>query len=291
VARRRRSLPARIARALGLVLAATAAGCILVVLAFRWLPVPFTSFMLRDRIAAFTTQEAGYRYAHDWVPWEDISPHAAVAVIAAEDQKFPGHAGFDLESIDKALEDARRGRKLRGASTISQQVAKNLFLWPGQSWLRKGFEAGFTVLIELLWPKRRILEVYLNSAEFGRGVWGVEAASQRFFGKPASRLSRHEAALLAAVLPNPLRLRVDAPSSYVRSRQRWILGQMSMLGGPRYLETLDTVQPGRGASRIPPPVSFATLGAFPQPGRHAHVTLRTGARPGHDDLALHPVRS
>lgn len=251
MARRRRSLLRRIARALALALATFAAGCILVVFAFRWLPVPFTSFMLRDRITAMAAQEPGYRYAHDWVSWEAISPHAALAVIAAEDQKFPAHSGFDLESIDQALTDARRGRRLRGASTISQQVAKNMFLWPGQSWLRKGLEAGFTVLIELLWPKRRILEVYLNSAEFGRGVWGVEAASQRFFGKPASRLDRQEAALLAAVLPNPRRLRADAPSAYVRARQRWILAQMAMLGGPRYLETLGPASPRRGASRIP----------------------------------------
>ena len=179
------------------------------------------------------------RQRHDWVPWSEISRHAAVAVIAAEDQKFLEHDGFDFEAIDKALTDSRRGRRLRGASTISQQVAKNLFLWPGQSWVRKGLEAWFTLWIELLWPKQRILEVYLNSAEFGRGVWGVEAASRHFFGKPAARLNRPEAALLAAVLPNPRRFRVSNPSPYVRQRQDWILWQMRMLGGAGLLRKLD----------------------------------------------------
>ncbi len=236
---RRRSLLARSLRLSGLVALGFVAACSLVVLLFRWAPVPFTAFMLQDRIAALHSDQKGYRYTHDWVAWDEISPNAAVAVVAAEDQKFASHLGFDLESIDKALKDAQRGRRLRGASTISQQVAKNLFLWSGQSWVRKGFEAWFTLLIEVLWPKQRILEVYLNSAEFGRGVWGVEAASQRFFKKPAKRLNRQEAALLAAVLPNPKRFRVDAPSGYVRQRQAWILRQMAALGGSGYLDTLE----------------------------------------------------
>jgi monofunctional biosynthetic peptidoglycan transglycosylase len=239
MARRRRSLPARLLRSAALLLAALLVAGVLAVLALRWVPVPVTAFMLADRLGALSSGEADYRYAHDWVGWEDISPHAAVAVIAAEDQKFATHHGFDLESIDQALTDAKRGRRLRGASTITQQVAKNLFLWKGQSWLRKGLEAGFTVLIEATWPKRRIIEVYLNSAEFGRGTWGVEAASRRYFGKPAAQLSRSEAALLAAVLPNPKRFRVEAPSNYVRQRQAWILGQMSQLGGAAYLDTLE----------------------------------------------------
>jgi len=235
---RRRSLSVRVWRALGFVTAGFVAACALAVLLFRWVPVPLTSFMLQDLIAAFLSQQKDHGFAHDWVAWADISPNAAVAVVASEDQKFAYHLGFDVESIDKALRDAQRGRRLRGASTISQQVAKNLFLWPGQSWVRKGLEVWFTLLIEALWPKQRILEVYLNSAEFGRGVWGVEAASLRFFGKPARRLSRQEAALLAAVLPNPKRFRVDAPSGYVRQRQAWILGQMSALGGSAYLDAL-----------------------------------------------------
>jgi len=211
--------------------------------AFRWVPVPLTAFMVRDYVGALVARVPGYEFSHDWVPWEQISPQAAVAVIAAEDQKFAYHAGFDLESIDQALEEARRGGRVRGASTLSQQVAKNLFLWPGQSWLRKGLEAGLTVLVELLWPKQRILEVYLNSAEFGRGVWGIEAASRRFFDKPATGLSRHEAALLAAVLPNPARLRVDKPSGYVRARQQWILRQMAALGGTACLDALEPAGP------------------------------------------------
>jgi monofunctional biosynthetic peptidoglycan transglycosylase len=243
---RRRPLLARVGWSLAIFAGVTVAGCVLLVLAFRWLPVPFTSFMLQDRVAAVIGDAKGYRFTHDWVAWQEISPHAAVAVIAAEDQKFAWHPGFDLESIDKALRDAKRGRRLRGASTISQQVAKNLFLWPGQSWFRKGLELWFTMLIEAFWPKQRILEVYLNSAEFGRGTWGVEAASQRFFRKPAKRLNRQEAALLAAVLPNPKRFRVDAPSGYVRRRQAWIQRQMWAIGGQGYLDTLESpVEPPR----------------------------------------------
>lgn len=222
----RRSRSARLARALAIILLSVTTASVLPVAAFRWVPVPVTSFMIQDRIAASGEKRIGPRPAHDWVPWTAISRHAAAAVIAAEDQKFLEHEGFDLEAIDKARSDAKRGRRLRGASTISQQVAKNLFLWPGQSWLRKGLEAWFTLWIELLWTKQRILEVYLNSAEFGRGVWGIGAASRHFFHKPAAALNRHEAALLAAVLPSPKRLRVDRPSPYVLRRQRWILRQM-----------------------------------------------------------------
>ena len=235
---RRRSFPARIVRGLAFLVLGAVAASVLAVAALRWLPVPLTSFMLQDRVAALRVGDEGWRFSHDWVPWEEISPHAAIAVIAAEDQKFPFHRGFDFEQIDKALTDAERGRRARGASTITQQVAKNLFLWPGRSWFRKGLEAWFTVLIELMWPKQRILEVYLNIAEFGRGVWGVEAASQRFFKRPAKRLTREQAALLAAVLPSPKRFRVDAPSAYVRRRQTWILGQMKSLGGTAYLDRI-----------------------------------------------------
>ena len=225
----RRPWPVRLFRAAVNALLSTAMLSVVVVLALRWLPVPTTAFMILDT-------EPGP--PHDWVPWREISAHAAVAVIAAEDQNFPLHDGFDFAAIDKAIKDASRGRRQRGASTISQQVAKNLFLWPGHSWFRKGLEVWFTLWIEALWPKQRILEVYLNSAEFGRGVWGVEAASRHFFGKPAARISRQEAALLAAVLPNPKRLRAGNPSAYVRRRQDWILGQMRGLGGPSLLQSL-----------------------------------------------------
>jgi monofunctional biosynthetic peptidoglycan transglycosylase len=205
------------------------------IILLRWVDPPTSAFMLRER---FTRP-----VQHRWVDWPQISPHAKVAVIASEDQKFPEHHGFDLESINDALEERERGRRVRGASTISQQVAKNLFLWPGQSWFRKGFEAYYTVLIETLWPKRRILEVYLNVAEFGSGVFGVGAASEVYFRKRAARLSAPDAALLAAVLPNPKRLRVAAPSRYVRSRQDWILGQMRGIGGVGLLDQIDPPPP------------------------------------------------
>ncbi|MGH8722156.1 MAG: monofunctional biosynthetic peptidoglycan transglycosylase, partial [Burkholderiales bacterium] len=181
----KRSLPARLARWATAAILGAALLSIIVVAALRWLPVPVTAFMVGERIAARATGSALVQQ-HDWVPWTRISRHAAAAVIASEDQTFLVHDGFDFKEIEKAVTEAQRGRRLRGASTISQQVAKNLFLWPGQSWARKGLEAWFTVWIELFWPKRRVLEVYLNSAQFGRGVWGVQAASRRYFGKDAS---------------------------------------------------------------------------------------------------------
>jgi monofunctional glycosyltransferase len=158
-------------------------------------------------------------------------------MVAAEDQNFLEHHGFDFESMEQAWERNQHSRRLRGASTISQQVAKNLFLWPGKNFVRKGLEAYFTVLLEWLLPKRRILEIYLNIVQFGDGVYGVTAAAQHYFGKSPRALSVVDYALLAAVLPNPLRLRVDRPSIYVRTRQVWILGQMRQLG-PHYLEKL-----------------------------------------------------
>jgi monofunctional biosynthetic peptidoglycan transglycosylase len=160
-------------------------------------------------------------------------------VIASEDQQFPFHAGFDFKSIREAVRAHEQGRKLRGASTITQQVAKNLFLWSGRSLVRKGLEALITVMIETLWPKERILEVYLNIVQFGRGIYGVEAAAQHFFHQHAARLTRAQSALLAVVLPNPLRLRVDAPSSYVLAQRDWTLKQMADLGGPAYLKEIE----------------------------------------------------
>jgi monofunctional biosynthetic peptidoglycan transglycosylase len=236
--RRRKGLWARLGRATLLAILAWSLITVATVVALRWVNPPTTAFMLRDRIGAILGGKEGYEFRHEWRDWDRISPHAALAVVAAEDQKFPTHRGFDLEQIDKALEDRERGRRVRGASTLSQQVAKNLFLWPGQSWFRKGLEAGITVLIEFAWPKRRILEVYLNVAEFGRGTWGVQAASQRYFSRDADRLTRSQAALLAAVLPAPKRYRVDAPGPYVRKRQAWIERQMVALGGPAYLSRL-----------------------------------------------------
>lgn len=208
------------------------------VLLLRWVDPPTTAFMIRERLSAGDPgkpRSVQYR----WVDWEQISPQIKVAVIASEDQTFPEHYGFDFKSINKAMEERENGRRVRGASTLSQQVAKNLFLWPGQSWIRKGLEAYFTVLIETLWPKQRILEMYVNVAEFGSGVFGVGAASEIYFKKPAARLSPPDAALLAAVLPSPKRMKVRAPSRYVLSRQQWILGQMRRLGGVSLLQQIE----------------------------------------------------
>ena len=210
---------------------------ILVVVALRWVDPPTSAFMLREQLGAAFDGEFVLRQR--WVDWEQIATPMKVAVIASEDQAFPQHNGFDFQQINKALEQRERGRRNRGASTISQQVAKNLFLWPSRTWLRKGLEAFYTVLIELTWPKQRILEVYLNIAEFGAGTFGVGAASETYFRKPAARLSSSEAALLAAVLPSPKRMRVAKPSRYMRMRQQQILVQMRMLGGGSLLKKLE----------------------------------------------------
>ncbi len=236
--RRRRSWAARLRRtclALGVV---ALVAPLLVVLALRWVPPPTTAFMVRSaqaRADAPGWAAAGYR----WTAWEDIAPYAALAVIASEDQRFPDHHGFDVDAIRAALEEARQGERLRGASTISQQTVKNLFLWPGRSMVRKGLEAWLTLLVELCWSKQRILEVYLNVAEFGDGLFGITAASERFFGKPPADLHPDEAARLAAVLPNPVWLRADRPSPYVRARESWIREQMDVLGGLAVVEALD----------------------------------------------------
>jgi len=201
------------------------------VLAWRWMDPSTTSFILQRKVSELMAGGAARDVRQQWVDWPAISPHMGIAVIASEDQRFAEHWGFDLDSIQNAIDERRSGGRSRGASTISQQVAKNLFLWPGRSWVRKGLEAYVTVLVELFWPKQRILEVYLNVAQFGDKTFGVGAASRRFFGKRASALSAREAALLAAVLPNPVHMRADDPSPYVRQRARWIQGQMRRLGG------------------------------------------------------------
>jgi len=205
------------------------------IVTMRWIRPWTTAFMIQHDFAAGAACD---RFTYPWAPWRAISPHVPVAILAAEDQRFPAHLGFDFQSIADALEDRGDGRRLRGASTISQQVAKNLFLWPAHSWVRKGLEAYLTVIIELAWPKRRILEVYLNIAQFGPCTFGVAAAGEVFFAKPAAILSASEAALLAAVLPNPEHFRVDAPSARVRQRAAWIRQQARNLGGPAFLGTL-----------------------------------------------------
>jgi monofunctional biosynthetic peptidoglycan transglycosylase len=206
---------------------------------FRWVNPPYSAFMAEAQIAAWTARDSSYGFRHSWVDLNRISPNLPLAVVASEDQKFPEHWGFDVESIEKAYALNQHSHRVRGASTISQQVAKNLFLWSGRSYFRKGLEAYFTLLIEACWPKRRILEIYLNIAEFGYGTYGAEAAAQRFFHKSAARLSRSDAAVLAAVLPNPVRFSAAAPSRYVQQRREWILGQMQALGGSEMLDEID----------------------------------------------------
>ena len=220
----------RIVRGLGsaaLVLILATAGP---VLALRWLAPPASSFMAQQWISAWLDDGALPYIEYEWVPWKAIAPTMALAVVAAEDQRFLEHHGFDLVEIQNAVEEHKTSGRLRGASTITQQVAKNLFLWPGRSWVRKGFEAYFAVLIELSWPKRRILEVYLNIAQFGDKTFGVGAASRHFFNKSPDALTLREAALLAAVLPNPARMHVRAPSTHVRGRAAWIHRQARQLG-------------------------------------------------------------
>lgn len=213
--------------------------CLLLVLIFRFVPVPTSGLMVQRRVEAWSAAKP-YTSHHRWVPLEDISPSLGVAVIAAEDQNFTEHFGFDWQAIEKAVQHNEHSRRKRGASTVSQQTAKNLFLWNSRSWTRKGLEAWFTLLIETGWSKKRILEVYLNIVEFGDGVYGAEAAARTYFGKPAKRLTPSEAALLAAVLPNPHRFHAGAPSEYIRGRQAWILTQMRQLGGEQVVKDLES---------------------------------------------------
>jgi len=212
---------------------------VLMVVLLRWINPRISAFMLEATVSSWLTRDHDFQLRHQWVDLQHISPNLALAVVASEDQKFPEHWGFDVEAIEKAYQLNQHSHRIRGASTISQQVAKNLFLWSGRSYLRKGLEAYFTVLIETFWPKRRILEVYLNSAEFGTGTFGAEAAAMRYFHKPAARLTRGDAALMAAVLPNPQRFLIAAPSRYIEQRRAWIEGQMQALGGPEMLGEID----------------------------------------------------
>jgi monofunctional biosynthetic peptidoglycan transglycosylase len=237
--RQRGALARRLLRILGVALLAWLLLTVVPVLVLRWLHPTTSAFMLEAAAQAALANQRGYRTDYRWVGLERISPHAAIAVIASEDQQFPFHAGFDFDSIRDAVRASERGKRLRGASTISQQVAKNLFLWPGHSFVRKGFEAYFTVLIEVLWPKERILEMYLNVAQFGDGIYGVQAAAERFWRTPALGVTSEEAALLAAVLPNPHLLHADRPSAYVLERRDWILEQMRELGGEGYLRAVE----------------------------------------------------
>jgi len=209
------------------------------VLVLRFVDPPFSAFMLARQLRAVGEGDWHFRVAHDWRDLDDIAAHLPVALVAAEDQNFAAHHGFDFKAIERARENNARGRKTRGASTISQQLAKNLFLWSGRSWVRKGVEAWYTLLIETLWPKRRILEVYANVAEFGDGIYGAQAAARSFFRKDAAHLSPTESARLAAVLPNPKRYNAARPGPYVQRRTRSIERQMRYIGGTAYLRSLD----------------------------------------------------
>ena len=213
---------------------------IVLVAALRWLPPPTTSFMLQSPV-----KPVQYR----WVPSDQIASVGRKAVVASEDQLFWQHHGFDVEAMQKALEHNKTHRKIRGGSTISQQTAKNLFLWQGGGYVRKGIEAYLTVLIEAMWPKQRILEVYMNIAQLGDGVYGVGAASEVFFHAAPAQLGPAQAARLAAVLPNPDRFHVDRPSAYVQERARWIEQQVGQLGGPAYLQSHQPPRDVRPARR------------------------------------------
>ena len=210
---------------------------VLPVLALRFLPPLATTLMVERRIESLF-REGKYSPTYDWVAFDKISPAMSAAVIASEDQTFLQHSGFDWKAIQKALDHNERSARTKGASTLTQQTAKNVFLWSRRSWVRKGFEAYFTFLLEIFWNKRRILETYLNVVEFGDGVYGVEAAAQRYFNKPASKLNASEAALLAAILPSPRRYSVKSPGPYVRERQQWILRQMDQIGGASLVKTI-----------------------------------------------------
>lgn len=204
------------------------------VLLWTFLPVPFSAVMVERQISAWASGNFAYRAHSDWVAMGEISPWMPLAVIASEDQRFPEHWGIDFGAVNTAL--TQQGEThLRGASTLSQQTAKNMFLWDGRSWVRKAIEAGMTLGIEAVWRKKRILTVYLNVAEFGPGIFGVEAASQAYFHKPAKQLTEAQAALLAAVLPSPLRYSAKTPSRYIQMRQQWIMRQMRQLGGQPFL--------------------------------------------------------
>lgn len=231
----RRSLARRWLRRILLLAVACVACSWLAVLVLRFVPPPTSAYILERAISARWHGERDFSIHYHWVPFERIAPVAPLAMVAGEDQTFPFNHGFDIASIRSAIDVADAGGRLRGASTITQQTARNLFLWSGGGFFRKGLEAYFTVLIDITWPKRRVLEVYANIAELGNGIYGVEAAAQAYFHEPASRLGTHQAALLAAVLPNPRGWHADRPSPYIQRRAAWIERQMRQLGGVGYI--------------------------------------------------------
>jgi monofunctional biosynthetic peptidoglycan transglycosylase len=220
-------------RALGVWLVVT----IVPVVLLRWVDPPTSAFMLQRRLAASDKNEKGFELRYQWVDRERISPHLVHALVAAEDHRFTEHHGFDWDALSSAFEDRLEGKSKRGGSTLTQQVAKNLFLWPARNFVRKGIEAYFTVLLEVFWSKRRILEVHLNIAEYGDGLYGVEQASRKYFGKPAAAVTPDEAARLVVVLPAPRTRKVNAPTERTRQRAGWIREQMERLS-PEQVEGL-----------------------------------------------------
>lgn len=206
---------------------------------FRWLPLPTSSFIYQQNALAQASPDTYEKAAYQWADWDEISPQLAIAVIAAEDQRFPDHWGIDTIELNKALHEKRsKNGTPRGASTITQQLAKNLFLWNGRSYTRKIVEAGLALAIEISWPKKRILEVYMNVAQFGDAIFGAREASRILFDKDAKSLTREEAAMLAAVLPRPAVSDVNDPKPALKRKQQWILKQMKQLGGLNYLKKL-----------------------------------------------------
>jgi monofunctional biosynthetic peptidoglycan transglycosylase len=212
---------------------------VLQVAVVKYVDPPGSAYMAARQLRAWVGREEGFELQHAWRDLDAQSTHLLLAVIAAEDQRFAEHRGFDLDQIRKARDAHARGGRLRGASTISQQVARNLFLWSGGGWIRKGLEAWYTLLIELMWSKSRIIEVYVNVAEFGDGVYGGQAAARRYFQRDAAALQPAQAARLAAVLPSPRRYSAASPGPYVRRRTGEIQRQMRQIGGRAYLERLD----------------------------------------------------
>ena len=199
------------------------------VIVYRWVPVPITPLMLIRDVQQIGNDK-GVIMEHDWVPLEEISPKLQLAVVCSEDQNYLKHFGVDWGAIQKAMKENEKGKRVRGASTITQQTAKNVFLWQGRSYLRKGLELWFTLLIEVFWSKERIMEVYLNSIEMGNGIYGAEAAAQHWFHKSAKKLSKDEAAAIAAILPNPLRYKANPANGYISGRKAWVKQQMNFWG-------------------------------------------------------------
>ena len=198
-------------------------------LLYRWVPVPLTPLMVIRCVEQMNNGKS-MTLKHDWVSLDEISPKLQLAVVCSEDQNYLKHYGFDWGAIEKAMKSNDSGKKIRGGSTISQQTAKNVFLWQGRSYIRKGFEAYFTLLIETFWSKERIMEVYLNSIEMGNGIYGAEAAAQYWFKKSAAKLNKDESSAIAAILPNPLKYVANPPSAYISKRKTWVKQQMSFWG-------------------------------------------------------------